>query len=79
MTKYQAIACGLHSQYELVIMYKKSLLLQWKTKDNIKHKESIKPIDLVTHNHAEFLIIEHADGRQEKVQLDHILSFNLNP
>lgn len=74
MTEYKAIECALHSQYELAIMHKETLLLHWKTKGNIQHKEQVKPLDIITRNRAEFLLIEHNDGKQEEIRLDYIIS-----
>ena len=69
---YTPISCALHSEYELAIMHKKHLQLSWKQHGSIHHA-LLLPIDLLTRNHAEFLLAQNEDGEEIEIRLDTIL------
>jgi Rho-binding antiterminator len=73
MTDYTPIDCGLYSKYELAILRGKSLRTWWRESNGKMHIEALKPRDLRTANHEEYLIAEDLNGRQLQVRLDYIL------
>lgn len=72
MTDYTPIECGLHSEYELAIMQQKRLRISWHQPDGQAHVEVLKPRDLQTRNHEEYLLAEQHDGQQLTLRLDYI-------
>ena len=70
MTDYTPIDCGLHSAYELAIVHAKRLRIYWRHKNGQLHVEVVKPRDLQTRNHAEYLIAQQQDGAQLELRLD---------
>ncbi len=72
MTDYTSIDCGQHSEFELAIMHKTKLQLCWHAPGKEKHTEQITPIDLISRNHEEFLLVESAHGEQQEIRLDYI-------
>ena len=72
---YIPIDCGLHSEYELAIMHKTKINLSWIDSDNLKHTESVMPIDLVIKTKQEFLKIQTQDNKINEIRLDKIIEF----
>ncbi len=71
MSDYNPVACATHSEYELAIMQGRRMRLKWHDADGGAHQGVVRPLDLVTRNHAEYLLVEH-DGRREEIRLDRI-------
>ena len=71
---YTPIACSLHSEYELAIMRRSKVKLQWKENDQILD-ETVLPVDLTTHNKVEYLIIKTGVGKAREIRLDKIIRF----
>lgn len=72
MTDYTPIDCDLYSRFELAIMRRQTVRLSWR-EGGQAHVETLRPIDLATRRHEEFLIAQSADGRCLEIRLDHIL------
>ena len=72
MTDYTPIECSLHSEYELAILRAKHLRISWLQPDGQLRVEVLKPRDLQTRNHEEYLIAEQRDGQQRELRLDYI-------
>jgi Rho-binding antiterminator len=72
MTDYTPIDCALHSEYELAIVHGLHLRISWSRPDGRRHVEVLKPRDLKTRNHEEYLIAEQPDGQQLEIRLDRI-------
>ncbi|MDH5446698.1 MAG: Rho-binding antiterminator [Gammaproteobacteria bacterium] len=70
---YQPISCELYSEYELAIIRNQKIKLVWQVGEQI-HIGIIKPLDLQTHEHQEFLIGQNHQKRLHKIRLDHIRS-----
>jgi Rho-binding antiterminator len=70
-TDYQPIACDLYSHYELAILRRRQLRLTW-YEGNVVYDRVVKPLDLQTRNHAEYLIGRDADGAPVRIRLDRI-------
>lgn len=72
MKKYIPIECGLHSEYELAIMRGYRLHLHWSDGQGCRHQAVVKPVDIFTHHHEEFLRID-MKGERIDIRLDHII------
>ena len=73
MAAYQPVECGLHSEYELAIMQGRVLQLSWEMPNGQTRSIRVKPIDIFTRNHEEFLLVTY-HGEQEEIRLDRIIS-----
>lgn len=72
MNDYQPVDCGLHSRYELWIMHGRTLSLAWEDAQGHGHQVVAKPLDLVTRDGAEFLVLEPVAGAPQHLRLDRI-------
>lgn len=73
MTPYQPISCALHSEYELAIMRRRPLQLQWKTAQGTLEQQRLLPTDLVTRPDGEFLIALSEKNLPIEIRLDQII------
>jgi len=76
MTDYTPIDCGLHSEYELAIMRRQSLRLNWRDTQGIVHIGVYHPLDLRTRDGEEFMVVTDTEGRQLHIRLDRIMRYN---
>lgn len=72
MTDYTPIDCGQYSEYELAILQRKRLRISWRDATGQACIEVFTPLDLVTRDHAEFLVVTRSDGQRRELRLDHI-------
>lgn len=68
---YQPIACALHDEYEIAIMHKKQLNINWSDNDG-QHTARVLPKDILTKDGQEFLIAESQDKKKLCIRLDRI-------
>lgn len=73
MTDYTPIDCGLYSEYELAILQQRRLRITWCADDGQSRIDALTPVDLLTRNHAEFLIAENGTGQRLELRLDYIV------
>jgi transcriptional antiterminator Rof (Rho-off) len=73
MSEYRVIDCDLHDLYEIAILRRRRLLLNWRDLDGLAHLELLLPLDIRTRPDGEFLILSRADGRRTEIRLDTIL------
>ena len=73
MTDYIPVDCGLYSEYELAILHGGRYRVFWCTPAGQLHMEVLKPCDLQSRNHEEFLIAENLNGQQRLLRLDYLL------
>ena len=71
--KYQPISCALYSEYELAIMHRQKIKLVWH-ENTLTRIATVRPLDLRTKNHQEFLIAEDHQGQALRIRLDFIHS-----
>jgi len=71
---YIPIACGQHSEYELAIMHKQTLRIVWQDPKQEQHTLLTIPTDIVTRDHAEFLLVTDTTGNQLELRLDKIIN-----
>ena len=79
MIDYSPIDCALHSEYELYILRGTHLRIRWVQPDGRRHVEVLKPRDLRTRNHEEYLVAEQHDGQQLEIRLDRIRKIEAIP
>jgi len=74
MTDYKPIECGLHSEYELLIMRAQRVNIEFQGANELKQVHTGTPTDMISKNNAEFLEISSA-GRKELIRLDKIIDY----
>lgn len=72
---YTPIACGLYSEYEVAILQRQPLCLQWRDDNGVEHIDHLIPRDLQTRNHREYLMADNREGETLELRLDRILSY----
>ncbi len=72
MTDYTPIDCAQYSEYELAIMHHRRLRICWQEPGGQPRIEVLMPVDLVTRDHEEFLVVNSDDERRLELRLDHI-------
>ncbi|MFI0374696.1 MAG: transcriptional antiterminator, Rof [Candidatus Thiodiazotropha sp.] len=72
--KYEPVACAHHETYQYAVMRKLMLDLCWHDEADVKHRARVLPIDVVTRDRAEFLVLKQKDGSIESVRLDRIVA-----
>ena len=73
MTDYTPVDCGIHSEYELSILQRKPLRISWRDAQGENHVAALLPVDLVTRNHEEFLVVRDEQQRSLELRLDYIV------
>lgn len=68
---YQPVSCETHSRYELAILHHQKLKITFWDKQK-KHTKTLLPVDLVTLNGSEYLIVEENKKIRKSIRLDHI-------
>ena len=72
MTDYTPIDCALHSEHELAVLQGRRLRICWCQADGQLRVENLKPCDLRSRRHEEYLVAGQPDGRQRELRLDYI-------
>ncbi len=70
---YTPIACGLHSEYELAIMHRRTMLLTWQDENSEMHTATLLPVDMITRDKQEFLIVRDNNAMTFEIRLDKII------
>lgn len=74
-TDYRPIACETYSELELAIMHRDRLWMHWRDEEGLNHIETIRPLDLETRNHEEFLLGTGLSLTRYRIRLDRIVEF----
>lgn len=69
---YIPVSCAIHSEYELLIMRREKIQLNWLDNNGKSYTENILPVDLKVQSGAEFLIAKNESNQQHQVRLDMI-------
>lgn len=69
---YIPVACAQHELYQYAVLKRTMLDLSWHDEGGVMHRCRALPIDVVTRDKAEFLVLEHEDGSVQSVRLDRI-------
>lgn len=73
MNDYMPVGCEVYSRYELAILRHQRLRVSWRDASDRLHVEVLRPLNLITRNHAEFMLAERSDGVEMALRLDRIL------
>lgn len=73
---YIAVSCTLHSELELAIMHRSMLSMVWTDENQQQQRQSLLPVDIVTENRQEFLVVHDRNNLSYRIRLDRILEFN---
>ena len=73
MSDYRIVDCDLHDLYEIAILRRRRLLLNWRDATGMSHLEMILPLDMRTCPDGEFLVSVRASGERTEIRLDRIL------
>lgn len=76
-TAYKAISCAVHDGYELAVIRRQKLHLEWTDQNRSHHTEILTARDLETFRHEEFLIAESENGTIHRIRLDHINKYSV--
>lgn len=76
MTDYRPIACEIYAELELAILRRKRLRLAWRDCDGTHHVARLRPKDLMTRRHEEYLLCEDGGGNRVEIRLDRIIRFD---
>jgi transcriptional antiterminator Rof (Rho-off) len=71
--RYRPVSCASHSEYELHIIRKQHLLLEWEDSGG-NQRCRVLPVDLQTRQGEEYLIFVNAHGDRQRVRLDRIIN-----
>lgn len=74
--KYSPMDCAQYSRLELAILHQRALRLRWIGR-GLTHIEVVRPIDLRTRRHAEYLILRDGLDRRRILRLDRIARFEV--
>jgi len=72
-SNYQPISCETYSEFELAIMRQHKLKMVWRIQGQT-HIATVLPLDLITREQQEFLLVEDHTDNTFQVRLDHIQS-----
>ncbi|MET0069520.1 MAG: hypothetical protein ABW096_05725 [Candidatus Thiodiazotropha sp.] len=73
---YLPIPCAQHEAYQYAVMKGVMLDLNWRDGRGVKYGAQARPIDVVTRDGAEFLVIKQQDGSIHTIRLDRITRAN---
>ncbi len=73
MTDYKPIPCEDYARYEAWILCGQRLRLAWRDERGETHLEQVRPLDLQTRNHAEYLVMQRSGGGRVALRLDKIV------
>ncbi|MEW8506650.1 MAG: hypothetical protein AB2598_08075 [Candidatus Thiodiazotropha sp.] len=73
---YSPIPCAEHEAYQYAVMKRTMLKLSWHDEAGAEHRVQALPIDVVTRDSAEFLVLKQQDGSTLSVRLDRIIAAN---
>ena len=76
MSDYRPISCQSYAELEVAILHQVSLRVAWLAGDGRQRLEPLRPADLSTRAHEEYLLAEDSLGRQLEIRLDRILRFS---
>ena len=75
---YKPIACALHDQYEIAIMHRQVLHIEWQDASGKSHMADVMPVDIRVAGGEEFLVARRVDaqegGEPLEIRLDRIVT-----
>jgi Rho-binding antiterminator len=75
MSDYTPISCELYARYEHWIVRRRTIRIAWREIEPRlqTHVESLRPIDLQTRRHVEYLVARRPTGECLELRLDFIM------
>ena len=73
MSDYTPISCQQYARYEQWIVRRQRLRMAWREHTTPTHLETLRPLDLRTRDHVEYLVVRRANGERVELRLDRIL------
>jgi len=73
MSDYQPVSCEFYARFEHWIIRRQSLRVAWQDPQVVSHLEHLRPLDLQTRNHEEFLVARRRSGERIELRLDRII------
>jgi transcriptional antiterminator Rof (Rho-off) len=73
LSGYRIVDCDRHDLYEIAILRRRRLLLNWLDEDGLAHLEVVMPTDLETTPEGEFLVGTGSCRQQLRIRLDRIV------
>ncbi|VAW53160.1 hypothetical protein MNBD_GAMMA05-1710 [hydrothermal vent metagenome] len=70
---YQPILCALHDEFEIAIMHKKTLDIQYLDNSGSSFRDTVLPLDLLVKNKEEYLLVKVSGGEELNIRLDKII------
>lgn len=72
MTDYQPVDCNTHSEYEAAIVRQRKMRVNWTDASGQSCIDILRPVDLLTRQHEEFMLAETHDHKIIEIRLDYI-------
>ena len=73
---YKPIACALHDQYEIAIMHRQVLHIEWQDVSGKTHMADVMPVDIRVSGGEEFLVARRVGaeegGEPLEIRLDRV-------
>lgn len=76
-TPYNPISCATHDGYEIAVMRRQQLQIEWLDADQLPHTEILIAKDLETLDREEFLLAESINGTRHRIRLDRIKNYSV--
>ncbi|MES9991543.1 MAG: transcriptional antiterminator, Rof [Candidatus Thiodiazotropha sp.] len=73
---YVAIPCAQHEAYQYAVMKGTMLQLIWHDEEGQACRVQALPIDVLTRDQAEFLVVKQQNGAIRSIRLDRIIAAN---
>jgi transcriptional antiterminator Rof (Rho-off) len=70
---YIPVACAQHEAYQYAVLKQTMLDLSWHDQGSVMRRCKAMPVDVVTRDNAEYLVVKHEDGSIQSVRLDRIV------
>ncbi len=74
MDDYRQVSCEFYAMCELAILRSETLRVAWRGARGQAHIEALRPIDLRTRRHAEFMVAYNCRGTRRVIRLDRVRS-----
>lgn len=70
---YRPLACSQHETYEHAVLKQSMLDINWYDEGGDRHRARVVPIDVVTCDRAEYLVVKQKDKVIRSIRLERIL------
>ncbi|WP_316367218.1 WYL domain-containing protein [Candidatus Thiodiazotropha sp. CDECU1] len=70
---YRPVACSQHETYEYAVLRRSMLDINWHDEGGNRCRARVVPIDVVTRDRAEYLVVKQEDKVIRSIRLDRII------